>query len=1299
MGQAVMVDRGTEVPEFWRADQPLYVKGELGIPRDRLDEFSGWLKKNAPNWTVVLMRDARGEAFRDASGTSYTGMDAVEHSLGKTLPARTAFADLVHPQSGENNGAYFILYLDERKVAYHASDAYDRRRLGEDHWNGNLDAAAIDAMRGGGRVLDAAKNTITSIDGELARRIRQEAAATARAAEQARRAKEETAAAITEARQRLIDLELRIATLRRDFHNPTGDLATVPLGTSSGRLDAAGRMLAEGNPEAASLTQSVAADIEGHIRALFDHQSAPARFLELQQEFDQLQLHEFSAAARASRLTGRKHLAAADAAHARADSSYRAEHSAAERNLAEAVRLDHATRTEVATLGDLEDRAEALSNPPHLQQLLENTRKKLVQGAAIQAELQEAAAAVVDEEQAQLRAIRQREMAIAALVTGAALAVAGLLFLAWRGNRRRRNPRQRAQQLFETWTAALRERSDGLFDLLDRTSKAVGSTAVLDGSGWTGETLRLSRQTLADVDHLFILACGIERVLDQARLLLFPTNVFATCLNHVSASRYERALVLLEQEAVQFSPDDPLRPILQGRETKEWQGLLGRREEEVSFTLTFIELNEAFRERAARTVAALGVLESCWVGAEEANTALDAVLTETETEERKIDAAAAQDGLFGIDPVFDRLIPAAREDQDQALKIASTDPVSALGTEFPRGSRRAAAARALCSHVARLRSEVLPALEIHARVLQENGRRTAWIGAALHSFTSRSATMAEAALGRPIDDELHILSADADALAMAATTAADLDKRAAASCTPAIDAARLRTGNERQRLGGLLKLPAEQILRENPSLDPDVALGEAAKSHAAALAQIDLGEIAAAAHALDHCDQLCASVHALIDATLQSIEDAEASIAGLQQEANRISALVPPACSVLAELESHWSPTALRPADPALPDGAPPVSGNIRLAESRLHRSRTAADEAQEKHRIGHLLLAADLRQEAAAAHVAADQLLLAIHDQARTLASAAQRNSASLAELDHAFQAVRSTVDSPQTTRPTQAEFDSSGRILESARAAVLARGPAANPFLAHELLQSAAASLENINHLLERDRALHEEVARSLDAAEGEMRTARQLAHAAQSDDITDSTQTTTCLERLAGLDRELAETKESFAIPHGDWPAMDITSDRITAQLASLVGELRGDLELAQQCVRALQAASTQVRAASSWGTRVSLGIIGSTGLQDLENARNCLSSGDYHNAHSLAASSLRKATQAIRSAEAEIQRRRRAEERQREETRRRQQQASFSSSSGSSFGSRSSFGSSSGSSSSSFSSGSGTSRSGW
>lgn len=163
---ALRLESGLEILTHWEADQHVYVVGEIGVAEKQLAELEKWIDANATNWTVLLLEDAIGEGFVDAEDQVYRGIDAVEHGMGKGLPSKTGFGSLKDSQSGQANGAFFILSLKERNIFYYGSESYRQFGLGEEAWKGRLDRAAIAAMRNGGRIVEAAKGTIELVDGE-----------------------------------------------------------------------------------------------------------------------------------------------------------------------------------------------------------------------------------------------------------------------------------------------------------------------------------------------------------------------------------------------------------------------------------------------------------------------------------------------------------------------------------------------------------------------------------------------------------------------------------------------------------------------------------------------------------------------------------------------------------------------------------------------------------------------------------------------------------------------------------------------------------------------------------------------------------------------------------------------------------------------------------------------------------------------------------------------------------------------------------------------------------------------------
>ncbi len=180
-----------DVIRLWTPERHVFVKGDIGVGNSQLLALQDWIQANAPHWTVVLMDSAANESFRAPDGRDYRGLDAVEYALGYGLSNRTGFGKLENPQTHERDGAVFVLFLKERKFSYFASDAQDRRGMGEANWVGQLDQPAFRAMRSGGRIVDAAKDTIESINSRLKTAIQAESDALQRAERERARAVEE----------------------------------------------------------------------------------------------------------------------------------------------------------------------------------------------------------------------------------------------------------------------------------------------------------------------------------------------------------------------------------------------------------------------------------------------------------------------------------------------------------------------------------------------------------------------------------------------------------------------------------------------------------------------------------------------------------------------------------------------------------------------------------------------------------------------------------------------------------------------------------------------------------------------------------------------------------------------------------------------------------------------------------------------------------------------------------------------------------------------------------------------------
>ena len=1311
---ARMVTRAVEIPEIWQPAQHLYIKGNPGLPVEKLAALETWLDANAPHWTVVLMEQAAGETWRDGSNQSFSGMEAVEFSLGQQLPAETAFGKFLHPQTGERDGAWLVIFLRERQFSYWAADAYDRRRLGEDHWQGNLDSPARQAMRGGGRIVDAVQDTITSIDGELKRRITREAEAKRQEEERLASLRAGTAAVIQELRQAVQRLTEQATALKTESPQAIGTLTDPPASGWQASLDEAARLMAAGQIQPATvLVEKLRGELKAWEEEFAVHLTAPATLQSLQHELDSLTLHPWSADARTALLEARTLLRTAADAHAKADRGFSKTIKEAGERMNAARAADTATRSQATVHGQLLTEAHTAAYPesPTATGLLVQARKSLTDyayqrdaGADGGNLLTQAGESLARAGRTHAAEIRRAETLRQTLQAGGAAGTAALLLGGWAGNRRRRKVKQRATQAFQQWEEALQKKTTELFTLLDRAGRAIGTSAILERSGWTGTTRQLAQQTIQDVDQLFVMSSALDQVLERARALTQPGNPLTKTRNLVSGAHYQATLDLLEKESLQFGPETQIPTILSTAPTQEWKGLLGRREDCEPFVLTFSGLNDVFNERAARALSALDRIETAWTRIGTALTKLDAQLDAAAVLEKHVNTAEAADHRFGVNPVFTHLLPSARQDSATAAKLGVSDPVQALDGPWADGSRKTSDATALCQAMLEFRNSLLPMIRKNEAGLTASSRQNGWVGEALDELSQAAETLASTAVSSGIREALTSWENSTRVLSDRTSEAVALMQRAATTSQPSLQALEERIQAERTRLASVLGLKPDQILTEsdrNPSDD----LASAHAGHDASLTELDRGDTAAALASLDEAAVLVSTATSLIDQAIKAQAGHESRMRTLTAESARLAALLPEHSTILDTLRHGWAPAALRPAaaDPTYPEPEESVADNLRRAEDLLASARENIAAGDTACREGALLTSVDFHHQAEKNHAGAEAELAAIVRQRDAIQSIVQTNAAEGARLSRHRAALRHLTDEPATMQPTKEGFQSVSGDLDAALTSAAATGPAADPFAAAHALAAAGVALTNLEQRLQADRELFAEASRSIAYAERQLAAALPLLRQAGNDNIPDSAATQESMEALVRLQDALSNASRALQQPHGDWPALDREADQIAGDAATWRARLQGELTRAAASVDALQRAADRVRAAGGWSGALGVRISGIPGRDRLEYARRALDQGEYETAIREAETADREAQQAIAAAEAE-QRRRRQEQEREEESRRRaaatRRASSFASSSGSSFGSSSSRSSSSRSSSrSSFSSGSGASRSGW
>ena len=504
----VKISRVDDVIANWSKSQHLFVKGELGISDAQYEKLESWISSNAPNWTVVLMQNANQEYYAAEDGRRFRNADAVRFALGHRLNNQTDFGSLVHEKTGEPSGAVFVLFLAERKFSYYGSDVHDRRNLGESKWKGKLDREAVRAMRNGGRIIDAVKNTIKLIDGELARKIAREEA-------QAKKAKANQQRAIRERLREIENLKSRIEVigegaigrveeaareLKSKFPKASqSKLALPPVETWRVALQAQRKKLGDESVDVRK-TQLALGNVEGQINRFLDAYAAHAAFEEMivpvETRLDEIADDPSGAAGEISL------------------EAYR---------LLDEARDGHA-------IGELN-----FADPIHKA-----------------SEMVEQGKQAIRLEKKRVRQEAQRKSLIRKTIAGVASVLGAILLgVLWFLNARRRPALRQAHALFDKQARSVAVELEQVDQVVSRSEQVVGTPEAFADKKFAGQTLNLGTQTFEQVDGLRQMSAEAQRYLDSAQSLIHPSSPLAEAANMFSSTRYLKCVSHLSGSSLQ----------------------------------------------------------------------------------------------------------------------------------------------------------------------------------------------------------------------------------------------------------------------------------------------------------------------------------------------------------------------------------------------------------------------------------------------------------------------------------------------------------------------------------------------------------------------------------------------------------------------------------------------------------------------------------------------------------------------------------------------------------------------------
>ena len=1229
-----------EVAEIWSADQHLYVKGDVGVGQSQLRSLEGWLAANGPHWTVVLMADAEGESFVAADRRTYFGMDAVESALGKGLSNRTGFGQLVHPVTGETDGAIFVLFLKERKFSYFSSEAQDRRGLGRSKWIGELDQPAFRAMRGGGRVVDAVKDTVRNINQRLERSIAEEAESARR--EELERLRDLQAAkeSIAHHKELMSEVETMSAEFRLQYPQAAGELATPPLNEWRQRLGAleAGLKPENAGPSSQPLKQ-LGTEMDSYLNGYAAWKGYDANREEIQQVSAELANTPNSAAKVAIQEMEKLMLNA-----------------------------DKKMRN-----GDLD-----------LTQVLKQAEDQAEQGKA----LREAELKRIEAEKVRSGLIRQVLLGVGAALMAL---LSGVLYFF---NRARKPAMDRAMGMLHEREASVAKETDGLDQLFTQSSDLLGSRNRIDERGYAGATRDLSYGALNDIDDLLIMNKEIRRVLKESREIVEPKGIWDKIVNWFSRDRYEETCRRISGKPLKFTRATGIPLVLKDivRERAKAEGKPEPEGTPDEIILTFDEIYTAIQSRSQRATNAIKTLEDSLLNVNDDLNRLQSQLQSALDQASLLADAAVEDGLFPVPSYFDHLIPSAQKDVKDADSIATADAVSAIEGPIKLASRKLDEAQRLAKIIEDFRADGLKELHTISEKLHQMSYPTQWIEAELRQRSQWANQLFEKVASESIDGDLHQYQDSLQQLMVTARDAAALADQIRDQAKPRVDQLQQEIQDARQELSQRLGVPVSRMLVES-NLNPDDAVLQAKRNIEAAATMLRQGKTDACREAMHGCDAEVARGVEIIEASKVSARDFDQNLnresENLQQALTRCRNL----WQQIRDAEQHYSTEALRLAytssaaarrSGTKPDNNPIVAGDVdsanvdqgdvnqevveveqdgnvaaqllERAEQRAGECRGILESAQQMFHEGMILTSMGKVQQAEALTVHMNNRLQRVEEHLNELERTVVENEKILTQCVSSVGRLNEAHRDRMVTIPTIEEIQTLNGQMAKVQSQVGNAGSRSNPFEFTQLLIVLRKRIAELEGMVVSDRHGHAEANRALEGAVQQWQVANQYVKQARADNIPDSPATSEGVRRVDVLEQNLVSIQQDFAQDHGDWKSIGRRSAAVQSDLSQVSRQLNVELQQATATLETFQQASQAVYDAEHWTGTWGIRVQGSPGVQQLESARAALQRGQYPSALDFSRQAYNSASLAIQRAEREVAARRMEEQQRAERVRR-------------------------------------------
>ncbi len=796
-----------------------------------------------------------------------------------------------------------------------------------------------------------------------------------------------------------------------------------------------------------------------------------------------------------------------------------------------------------------------------------------------------------------------------------------------------------------------------MLGMLERTQMLIGKEEDLEKRGSRGRTLEVSRQTIDDVDNLFIMSRTVDSVLRRAEELIQPKSILGRLRNLFQLRPFQQGIELLDEKTLRFSPEEGI-PLLPEDEKAESEQLLGDVDKYESFEMTYEGLLDQYKRRYDRAAKSLDALDKSWTSLAPTMDALEHRIDELKKLDEQLKTEAAKDGYFKLPSLSQQTIPAVQEAHEEAEKSGVGDPLTAMQVVLSKAERQSEQSHRLVSMISQFRAESLPVLRDTAQTLANEGRQIAWVDDFLRQLSERAEQLVKMIAAEDASQPLEEFSHQLQDLVARARRCAELDQITRSQTTPQVAACEKATAQAREQIGSELQLPPQQILRE-VGADPDQLLAGARQQLVSVTASLDRGAFLPAEAAIKEVEHLIAESQALIERTREGLRQQPTRRTELARQSQKLAAEAARCQSLFTQLKREFAAAAFSQAAAESEDKqgeGTQIEADLQLVG--LLRTAEHSLEASERLRQQGKIL------EAIAELNEAQATLAHVSHSCEKVTEVAERLRKQQEENRQKLEAVRLRCEKMAAEMEDQRTMERTARCLPRVprrrwRGRTLCRCPTRSGRSHPRRRRSGSrrAAIGRSGPVAHGGSRCLCRGTRSCEAARNQLQTALTLTQQAASDRLPDSDVTSRAIAQIRGLASQSDQLRLRLTVSHEDWQKIDQQADQLTLQAGQAAATLRGDLERGQRCVQALQQAADQVRLASGWTGMFGINIMGSPGGDDLEMARTAYARGDYDGATRFAANATALATRAVQEAEMRVRERRRAEQQRREAEQRR------------------------------------------